>query len=90
MHYSADLGILGFPSKELHYRFLSQFTPVFYIRIREYSKVSFLCCNNNSILVLQSNVSVTVHIIVLKTVAIAPYVLNYNGALFRQYPGTQS
>ncbi|KAK4765702.1 hypothetical protein SAY86_026792 [Trapa natans] len=55
----ADLGLLGFPSKELHYRFLSQFTPVFYIRIREYSK----------------------------TVAVAPYVLNYSGALFRQFPG---
>ncbi|KAK1321691.1 hypothetical protein QJS10_CPA03g02436 [Acorus calamus] len=55
----SDLGLLGFPSKDLHYRFLSQFTPVFYIRIRDYSK----------------------------TVAIAPYILNYSGALFRQYPG---
>ncbi|KAL8456964.1 hypothetical protein ACS0TY_034165 [Phlomoides rotata] len=55
----ADLGILGFPSRDLHYRFLSQFVPVFYIRTREYAK----------------------------TVAVAPYVVNYDGALFRQYPG---
>ncbi|XP_010940253.1 protein LPA3 isoform X5 [Elaeis guineensis] len=55
----SDLGLLGFPTKDLHYRFLSQFVPVFYIRTREYSK----------------------------TVPVAPFIVNYNGALFRQYPG---
>lgn len=54
----SDLGLLGFPPKDLHYRFLSQFTPVFYIRQRDYSK----------------------------TIAVAPYIVNYSGAVFRQYP----
>ncbi|KAH7405340.1 hypothetical protein KP509_15G066500 [Ceratopteris richardii] len=54
----ADLGLFGFPSKDLH-RFLSQFLPVFYIRTREYSK----------------------------TIAAAPFVVDYTGARFRMYPG---
>lgn len=55
----ADLGLLGFPPKDLQYRFLSAFKPVFYIRQRDYSK----------------------------TVAVAPFIINYSGALFREYPG---
>jgi hypothetical protein len=55
----SDLGLLGFPPKDLQYRFLSLFKPVFYIRQRDYSK----------------------------TVAVAPFIINYSGALFREYPG---
>lgn len=55
----SDLGLFGFPSKDVQYRFLSQFLPVYYIRTRDYSK----------------------------TVAVAPFLLDYSGALFRQYPG---
>lgn len=55
----ADLGLLGFPPKDLQYRFLSYFKPVFYIRQRDYSK----------------------------TVAVSPFIINYSGALFREYPG---
>ena len=36
---SRAAGLLGFPSKDLQFRFLSTFTPVFYIRQRDYSKV---------------------------------------------------
>ncbi|DBA94753.1 TPA: hypothetical protein ACH3X1_002301 [Trebouxia sp. C0004] len=54
----ADLGLLGFPKKDLQYRFLSTFLPAFYIRQREYSK----------------------------SVAVAPYIMNYAGALFREFP----
>jgi len=55
----ADLGLLGFPPKDVQYRFLSTIKPVFYIRQRDYSK----------------------------TVAVAPFIINYSGALFREYPG---
>ena len=54
-----DLGIVPYPSKDLHYRFLSTFRPVFYLRPRDYSK----------------------------SVSVAPFLLNYSGALFREYPG---
>lgn len=54
----ADLGLFGFPSKDVHFKFLCNITPVFYLRQRAYSK----------------------------SVPIAPFVVNYNGALFRTYP----
>ena len=34
----AGAGLLGFPSKDLQYRFLSEFVSVFYVRQRDYSK----------------------------------------------------
>lgn len=55
----ADLGLLGFPSRALHYEFLSQFKAVFFLRLRDYSK----------------------------SIATAPFLVNYSGALFREYPG---
>lgn len=55
----ADLGLLGFPPKDMHYGFLTQFLPAFYLRQRDYSK----------------------------SVAVAPFILNYSGALLRIYPG---
>ena len=54
----SDLGLFGFPPKALHYTFLSQFLPVYYIRQRDYSK----------------------------TIAEPPFVCNYSGMLFREYP----
>ncbi|KAK3281297.1 hypothetical protein CYMTET_10908 [Cymbomonas tetramitiformis] len=51
----ADLGLFGFPGKEIQFEFLSQFKSMFYIRQRAYSK----------------------------SVEVAPFLVNYNGALFR-------
>lgn len=54
-----DLGLPGFPGKDLHHRFLCRFTAALFLRQRSYSK----------------------------TVAAAPFLLNYEGATFREYPG---
>ena len=54
-----DLGLPGFPSKDLHWRFLSRFKSALFLRQRSYSK----------------------------TVNVAPFLLNYDGATFREYPG---
>ena len=55
----ADLGFPAFPPKDLQWRFLSRFLPVYYLRTRGYSR----------------------------TISKPPFVVNYNGALFRAYPG---
>eukprot|EP00638_Chattonella_subsalsa_P009816 CAMPEP_0117756214 /NCGR_PEP_ID=MMETSP0947-20121206/13929_1 /TAXON_ID=44440 /ORGANISM="Chattonella subsalsa, Strain CCMP2191" /LENGTH=318 /DNA_ID=CAMNT_0005575727 /DNA_START=228 /DNA_END=1184 /DNA_ORIENTATION=- len=54
-----DLGLLGFPSKDLHFRFLSQIMPAYYLRPRSYAR----------------------------SLPRPPYLLSYQGALFRAYPG---
>jgi len=54
----ADLGLFSFPERDLHYRFLSRFTPAFYLRTRAYSR----------------------------TINVSPFVINYSGAIFREYP----
>lgn len=93
LFHSADLGLLGFPSKDLQYRFLSQFIPVFYIRIREYSKVTLLRASLLPPKVNSYSYVMIISLIVLaawKTVPVAPYIVNYSGALFRQYPGNHT
>ncbi len=55
----ADLGLPGWPAKELHLNWLSTFKPAFYLRPRDYSK----------------------------SVSVAPFIINYSGALLREYPG---
>lgn len=55
----ADLGLFGFPGKDLQYRFLCKFTPAFYVRPRDYAA----------------------------SVAAPPFLINYSGALFREWPG---
>ena len=54
-----DLGLPAFPPKDVHYDFLSQFKPVYFIRLRDYSK----------------------------TISVSPYLVNYSGAIYREYPG---
>ncbi|KXZ56733.1 hypothetical protein GPECTOR_1g660 [Gonium pectorale] len=54
-----DLGLPAFPSKDVHYQFLSKFRPVYYLRPRDYSK----------------------------SVPVPPFIVNYSGALFREFPG---
>jgi hypothetical protein len=54
-----DLGLPAFPSKDLHYRFLSKIKPAYFLRTRQYSM----------------------------TLSRPPFLLNYQGALYRAYPG---
>jgi hypothetical protein len=54
----SDLGLLGFPSKELQYRFLCRFLSVYYWKSRSF----------------------------VKFLSQQPFLLKYEGALFRTYP----
>jgi hypothetical protein len=54
-----DLGLLGYPPKALHHRFLATVRPAFFLRARDYSK----------------------------SVPVAPFIVNYSGALLREWPG---
>jgi len=54
-----DLGLLGYPPKDLHHRFLATVRPAFFLRARDYSK----------------------------SVPVAPFIVNYSGALLREWPG---
>jgi hypothetical protein len=54
-----DLGLLGYPPKAVHHRFLSTVRPAFFLRARDYSK----------------------------SVPVAPFIVNYSGALLREWPG---
>ena len=45
-------GLLGFPKKDLQYRFLSAFLPAFYIRQRDYSKVCKHCMDLHGLFVV--------------------------------------
>jgi len=54
-----DLGLPAFPPKSLQYGFLSKCLPVYFLRVRSYSK----------------------------SIAKQPFIVNYQGALFRAWPG---
>ena len=99
-------GLLGFPPKELQYRFLCQFTPVFYIRQRDYSKawLSSLAISVPLYSCIRHIVFITAILLYIcqilcckilrgrlcrcvQSVAVAPFIINYSGCIFREYPG---
>ncbi len=88
-------GLLGFPPKELQFRFLSQFTPVFYIRQRDYSKVRCHIEKDDldripaiaALLDWGDSCGMSSNWFVSQSVAVAPFIINYSGCIFREYPG---
>lgn len=87
-----DLGLFGFPPKALHYRFLSKFKPA-RSRPPPPTPLHHRAPRGCGIIDAPSLLPRAAQVLFLrpraysKSVNVAPFLVNYSGALFREYPG---